>query len=50
MVFPHARIQDQGGGNIMVNDVTKFHKCHLGDQGVLECVCVCVCAGFHAIF
>ena len=25
----------------MVKDVTKFHKCHLGSWGMLECVCVC---------
>ena len=30
-----------GGGGMMVKDVTKFYKCHLGGQGVLECVCVC---------
>ena len=23
----------------MVKDVTKFHKRHLGGQGMLECVC-----------
>ena len=34
----------------MVNDVTKFHKRHLGGQSMLECVCVCVCAGFHTGF
>ena len=28
---------------MMVEDVTKFHKCHLRGQGMLECVCVCVC-------
>ena len=39
-------------GCMMVKDVTKFHKCHLGDQDMLEyvCVCVCVCAGFHSGF
>ena len=30
----------------MVKDVTKFHKHHLGDWGMLECVC----AGFHMGF
>ena len=25
---------------MMVTDVTKFHKCHLGGWGLLECVCV----------
>ena len=38
----------------MVKDVTKFHKCHLGGQGVCAwCVCgVCVCmrAGFYSGF
>ena len=34
----------------MVKDVTKFHKRQLGGRGVLECVCVCVCAGFHTGF
>ena len=29
-----------GGGGMMVNDVTKFHKHHLGCQGMLQCVCV----------
>ena len=29
-----------GGGGMMVKDVTKFHKCHLGGWGMLECVCV----------
>ena len=24
---------------MMVKDVTKFHKCHLGDGGMLECAC-----------
>ena len=28
---------------MIVTDVTKFHKRHLGSRGVLECVCVCVC-------
>ena len=32
-----------GMGSMMVKDVTKVHKCHLGGQGMLECVC----AGFH---
>ena len=27
----------------MVKDVTKFHKHHLGDRSMLECMCVCVC-------
>ena len=27
----------------MVTDVTKFHKQHLGGQGMLEGVCVYVC-------
>ena len=32
---------------MMVKDVTKFHKRHLGDHGMLECVCVCrVSSGF----
>ena len=26
---------------MMVKDVTKFHKRHLGGRGMLECVCVC---------
>ena len=30
----------------MVKDATKFHKYHLGGQGMLECVC----AGFHTGF
>ena len=25
----------------MVKDVTKFPKHHLGDRGMLECVCIC---------
>ena len=29
----------------MVKDETKFHRCHLGSRGMLECLCVC--AGFH---
>ena len=33
---------------MMVKDVTKFHKCHLGVQGMLEYVCVC--GGFHTGF
>ena len=28
---------------MMVKDVTKFYKRHLGGRGMLECVCVCVC-------
>ena len=28
----------------MITDVTKFHKNHLGGQGMLEGVFVCVCA------
>ena len=28
-------------GGMMVKDVTKFHKCHLGGWGMLECVYVC---------
>ena len=31
---------------MMVKDATKLHKCHLGVQGMLECVC----AGFHTGF
>ena len=32
---------------MMVSDVTKFHKHHLGGRGRLECVCVCrVSSGF----
>ena len=31
------------GGGMMVKNVTKFHKRHLGGRGMLECVCVCVC-------
>ena len=27
----------------MVKDVTVFHKCLLGGQSVLECVCMFVC-------
>ena len=27
-----------GGGGMMVNDVAKSHKRHLGGQGMLECV------------
>ena len=27
-------------GGMMVNDVTKFHKCHLEGRGMLEFVCV----------
>ena len=27
---------------MMVKDVTKFHKRHLGGWGMIECVCVCV--------
>ena len=27
---------------MMVTDVTKFHKYHLGERSMLECVCVCV--------
>ena len=30
---------------MMVKDVTKFHKCHLGGQVLLEW-----CAGFHTGF
>ena len=32
-------------GGMMVKDLTKFHKCHLGGggRGILECVCVCLC-------
>ena len=30
-------------GGMMVKDVTKFHKCHLGGRGMLECLCVHVC-------
>ena len=26
---------------MMVTDVTKFHKRHLGSRGMLECMCVC---------
>ena len=26
---------------MMVKDVTKFHKCHLGGRDMLECVYVC---------
>ena len=26
---------------MMVKDVTKFHKCHLGCLDMPECVCVC---------
>ena len=33
---------------MMVKDVTKFHKHHLGVWGLFECVCVC--AGFHIGF
>ena len=33
---------------MMVKDVTKFHKQHLGGRGMLECMCVC--AGFHTGF
>ena len=25
---------------MVVKDVTKFHKCHLGGQGMFECMCV----------
>ena len=28
-------------GGMMVKDVTKFHKCHLGGRSILECVYVC---------
>ena len=28
---------------MMVTDVTKFHKRHLGSRGMVECVCVRVC-------
>ena len=31
---------------MVVKDVTKFHKCHLGGRGMLECVC----AGFQTGF
>ena len=31
---------------MMVNDMTMFHKRHLGGRGMLECVC----AGFHTGF
>ena len=27
---------------MMVKDMTKFPKCHLGSQGMLGCVSVCV--------
>ena len=37
------------GGGMMVTDVSKFHKRHLGGWGMLECVCVCVCR-FHTGF
>ena len=34
---------------MMVKDVTKFHKHHLGVR-VGVCLNVCVCAGFHKRF
>ena len=27
-----------GGRDIMIKDVTKFHKRHLGGLGILECI------------
>ena len=33
---------------MMVKNVTKFQKRHLGGRGVFECVCVC--AGFYTGF
>ena len=38
----HFGIVRGGGGGMMVKDVTKFHKCHLGG-----CLNVRVGAGFH---
>ena len=34
--------------DMIVNDVTQFHKYHLGVGGMLECVCMCVCVFVHA--
>ena len=34
---------------MMVKDVTKFHKRHLGGRGILECVC-CVCVRRYTEF
>ena len=31
----------KGEGGMMVKDVTKFHKCHLGNRDMLACMCVC---------
>ena len=42
-----GRIWILKGGGMMVNDMIKFHKCHLGG-GV--CLNVRVCAGFHTGF
>ena len=39
-------------GGIMVTDVTKFHKCHLGGGGgVRVClnICVCMCRISHRV-
>ena len=39
----HLENCSMGGRGMMVTDVTKFHKRHLGSRGMLECMCVCVC-------
>ena len=30
-----------GGGDMVVKDVTKFHKHYLGGWGIFVCICVC---------
>ena len=37
----NQRNLDSFDGGLMVKGVTKFHICHLGVRGRLECVCVC---------
>ena len=39
----------KGGQGMIVKDVTKFHKRHLGGRGMLECVCACACRILYKI-
>ena len=40
--FGNSQRGGGGGGGMRVKNVTMFHKCHLGDRIMHECMCVCV--------